>query len=218
MQDAVKHYWQTRLNHLKKVLEGNNFEVFLADTGTQAREVVMHTILPATAARSVSWGGSTTFEQIGLPAALGQHQELEVLDPFGNGDLAFDDMMDRCRRALGVDLFFASANAVTEAGQLVNLDAWGNRVAALTFGPKFVVVLVGRNKIVGDLDQAMERVKEFAAPVNAITMELKTPCAKTSFCSECKSPDRICNTWTITEKSFPKGRTKIILINEELGY
>ncbi len=92
-----------------------------------------------------------------------------------------------------------------------------NRVAAIAFGPRYVVIVVGRNKIVPDLEEAMLRVKNFAAPANAMRLDKKTPCVKTSRCEECKSPDRICNTWTITEKSFPKGRIKIVLINADLG-
>jgi hypothetical protein len=107
---------------------------------------------------------------------------------------------------------------VTETGQLVNLDMYGNRIAAITFGPKHVIILVGRNKIVADMEEAVSRIKNYAAPVNAMRLGKKTPCAKSGLCEDCKSPDRICNTWTITEKSFPKGRVKIVLINEDLGF
>jgi hypothetical protein len=93
----------------------------------------------------------------------------------------------------------------------------GNRIGALTFGPRWVIILVGRNKLVANLDDAMYRIKNYVAPANSMRLDKKTPCVKTSFCEECNSPDRICNTWTITEKSFPKGRVKIVLINEDLG-
>jgi hypothetical protein len=93
----------------------------------------------------------------------------------------------------------------------------GNRVAGITFGPQSVIILVGRNKIVTDLDEAMFRIKNYAAPANAMRLDKRTPCAETSYCQECNTPDRICNSWTITEKSFPKGRIKIVLINEDLG-
>jgi hypothetical protein len=101
---------------------------------------------------------------------------------------------------------------------LVNLDMIGNRVAGLTFGPKNVVVIVGRNKIVHSLEDAFLRVKEYAAPVNTMRLDKKTPCVKTGRCEDCKSPDRICNTWTITEKSFPKGRVKVVLVNADMGF
>jgi len=116
-----------------------------------------------------------------------------------------------------VDLFITGTNAVTETGKLVNLDMYGNRVAAITFGPRNVVICVGRNKIVADIEDAMFRIEDYAAPANAMRLDKKTPCVEDSRCSDCSSPDRICNTWTITEKSFPKGRVKIILINEDLG-
>ena len=94
----------------------------------------------------------------------------------------------------------------------------GNRVSAIVFGPRNVVILVGRNKIVADLNDAMIRVKLYAAPVNAMRLDKKVPCVKTGECEDCKSPDRICNAWSIVEKSFPKGRIKVILINEDLGF
>ncbi|MDZ7599242.1 MAG: lactate utilization protein [Desulfobacterales bacterium] len=120
-------------------------------------------------------------------------------------------------RPSAVDLFFTGSNAVTEHGQLVNLDMQGNRVAALAFGPKKVVVLVGRNKIVPDIASAMARIKRYAAPANAMRLDKQTPCAKTGRCEDCRSPGRICNTWTITEKSWPTGRVTVILINADLG-
>jgi L-lactate utilization protein LutB len=126
--------------------------------------------------------------------------------------------LERRRQALLADLFFTGSNAVTETGLLVNLDMVGNRVAGITFGPKHVVLFIGRNKIVPTLDDAMQRVKNYAAPANAIRHPgLKTPCMKTAVCMDCSSPDRICNTWCITEKCFPKGRIKIILVNQDLG-
>ena len=100
----------------------------------------------------------------------------------------------------------------------VNLDMYGNRIAGITFGPNHVLILVGRNKIVADIEEAVSRIKNYTAPVNAMRLDKKTPCVKSAYCEECKSPDRICNTWTITEKSFPKGRVKVVLINEDLGF
>ena len=141
------------------------------------------------------------------------HGMIDTLDK----TISFDEQMERRRRSLLVDFFITGTNAVTEDGQLVNLDMLGNRVAALTFGPRHVVVLLGRNKIVPSLEEAMFRVKNIAAPANAMRLDKKTPCVKTSYCEECKSPERICNTWTITEKSFPKGRVRVVLINQDLG-
>lgn len=217
MDKPIDHYWQRRLGDLKKALEGNNFEVFLADDVGSAKKIVLEEILPKTNARTISWGGSVTFAATGLYEELKGWPDLEVIDTYDR-TIPFDEMLERRRKALLVDLFITGTNAVTEAGELVNLDMIGNRVAAIVFGPKQVIILVGRNKIVADVDEAFYRVKNYAAPVNAMRLDKKTPCVETSYCENCKGPDRICNAWSIIEKSFPKGRIKVVLINEDLGF
>jgi L-lactate utilization protein LutB len=216
MDKPIENYWKGRLVFLKKALEENNFEVFLADSATEAREIVEKEIVPKTGAKSVSWGGSMTFTSTGLYDAIKNNPDLEVLDVFDK-ELSGDEKLELRRRALLVDLFITGTNAVTETGKLVNLDMYGNRIAAITFGPKNVLILMGRNKVVPDVEEAMFRIKNYVAPINAMRLDKKTPCVKTSYCEDCKSSDRICNTWTITEKSFPKGRVKIVLINEDMG-
>lgn len=217
MENPIDNYWKARLADLKNALEANNFEVFVANNTNEAKNIVLEKIIPKTAAKSVSWGGSLTFIATKLYDALKKSSDLKVLDTFDK-NLSPEESLERRRQSLLVDLFITGSNAVTETGQLVNLDMFGNRIAAITFGPKNVVILLGRNKIVPDLDVAMFRIKNYAAPVNTMRLDKKTPCVKTSYCEECKSPDRICNTWTITEKSFPKGRVKVILINDDLGF
>jgi len=216
MSNAIDKYWWMRMSDLKVALEANNFEVFLANNAEEAKKLVMEEIVPATGALSISWGGSMTFIDTGLYDALKNCAGMEVLDTYDKS-VPREDILERRRKALLTDLFFTGTNAVTEAGQLVNLDMIGNRVGAIAFGPKHVVIVVGRNKIVSDLEEAMSRIRDYVAPANAIRLGMKTPCAKTSFCEECKSADRICNTWTITEKSFPKGRIKLVIINEDMG-
>jgi hypothetical protein len=217
MDKSIEHYWQLRMEHLQTVLEKNNFEVFLAPRREDALRIVTEDILPAVKPASISWGGSRTFVESGLYKQLRDMAAVTVIDTYDT-TLSDTDKMEQRRRALLVDLFFTSTNAVTESGHLVNLDMIGNRIAALTFGPRFVVVLAGRNKIVPDLEAAWDRIKNYAAPVNTMRLEKKTPCQATSFCQDCSSPDRICNTWTITEKAYPQKRVKIVLINEDLGF
>jgi len=217
MENPIENYWKTRLTELKEILTENNFEVFIAENTDEAKSVVLEKIIPEIAPKSVSWGGSLTFVATGLYDVLKNDNDLNVLDTYDK-TLSPEESLERRRQSLLVDLFITGSNAVTESGQIVNLDMIGNRVGALTFGPKNVIILVGRNKIVPDLDEAMFRIKNYAAPVNTMRLDKKTPCAKTSFCVDCKSPDRICNTWTITEKSFPKKRVKIIMINKDLGF
>jgi L-lactate utilization protein LutB len=216
MEKPIEHYWQARLNDVKGALEGNNFEVYVADNGNHAKDIVLQEIVPKSKAKSISWGGSMTFLATGLYNALKDRNGFNIIDVFDK-NIPDEKKLEQRRQALLVDLFITGTNAVTEEGQLVNLDMYGNRVAAITFGPKQVVICVGRNKIVPDLEEAMLRIKNYVAPTNAMRLDKKTPCVKDSRCSDCNSPDRICNTWTITEKAFPKGRVKVILINEDLG-
>ena len=215
MKNFLQNYWAIKLNEVKENLKANNFDVFLADNPDDAREIVLQKILPAISPGSISWGGSRTFKQTGLYDELNK-LDMQIIDTYTKG-LPKEEVMELRRKSLLVDLYVTGTNAITEDGFLVNLDMIGNRVGAITFGPKFVLVLAGRNKIVPDFDAAVSRIKGYAAPANAMRLDKKTPCTKTSSCHDCQSPDRICNVWTITEKSFPKGRIKIVLINEDLG-
>lgn len=216
MDQPINEYWKIKLNETREQLIANNFEVHIAASANDAKDIVLRGILPKLKPKLISWGGSMTFLASGLHQILSESKDFEVLDTFDK-NLPPDEMLELRRKSLLVDLFVTGTNAVTEDGQLVNLDMIGNRTGALNFGPKYVIILVGRNKIVPDLEEGMARIKEFAAPANAMRLDKKTPCTKTAYCHECNSPDRICNTWCITEKSFPKNRIKIILINESLG-
>ncbi len=217
MRDPITPYWNLRLEAAKAILEKNNFEVHIAADRKAATALVTETLLPAIAPGSISWGGSQTFVETGLYAQLKTASGVTVLDTYDPA-LTDDEKQERRRQSLLVDLFVTGTNAITASGHLVNLDMIGNRIAALTFGPRSVLVLAGRNKLVADLEGAWERIKAYAAPVNSMRLEKKTPCASTGVCQDCKSPQRICNTWTITEKCFPPGRVRIVLINEELGF
>jgi len=216
MEKPTENYWDLRLKRVKAALEENNFEVFIAGDADEARGLVEKEIVPRLHPESVSWGGSTTFTETGVYDYLKNAAGFKILDTYAK-KASREEVIEERRKALLVDLFFTGTNAVTETGMLVNLDMIGNRVGALTFGPKNVVVLTGRNKIVADLDNAMSRIKDYVAPANAMRLDMKTPCVSTGYCEDCRSPSRICNTWTITEKSYPKGRVKIILINKDLG-
>ena len=213
---AMEKYWKRRLNNCKRALENNNFGAFIAETPSDAEKVVIGQILPAMDIASVSWGDSLTLYSTSILQYFREKSEINLIETFGE-KISRDKSMRRRREAILADLFFTGTNAVVESGMLVNLDMIGNRVGGITFGPKFVVIMVGRNKIVSNLDEAIKRIKNLAAPANAIRHGKKTPCVKTSYCMDCKSPDRICNVWTIHEKSHPKGRINVILINRDLG-
>jgi L-lactate utilization protein LutB len=216
MQTPTQKFWNLRLQSCKEALEKNNFEAFIAPTPADAAKIVCDQILPQLNVKSVSWGDSITLYETGILQFFKEDPNFDLIETFDK-NVPREEIIERRRKALLSDLFFTGSNAVVESGALVNLDMVGNRVGALVFGPKWVVIMVGRNKIVADLKQAMARVKHLAAPANAIRHEQKTPCVKTAYCMDCSSPDRICNVWTIHEKSYPQGRIKVILINQDLG-
>jgi L-lactate utilization protein LutB len=217
MAHPTENYWRQRLEACRQQLESNNFEAFVAETPAAARRLFLEKILSELSVNSASWGDSMTLAATGILEALRQTPGVELIETF-DPTVSREKLMERRRRALLVDLFLTGSNAVTEAGRLVNLDMVGNRVGGITFGPRHVVIVAGRNKIVADLEAAVQRIKDYAAPANAIRHEgWKTPCRNTGRCMDCSSPQRICNSWTITEKSFPKHRIKVILINADLG-
>ncbi|MFO7749767.1 MAG: lactate utilization protein [Desulfobacteraceae bacterium] len=217
MKNPMENYWNLKLERVKEKLAKNNFDPYIAESAEQAKDIVLSEIVPPLDVKTVSWGGSMTYVATGLFHALKDDENFEVLNTFDRS-LSPEDSIELRRKSLLVDLFVTGTNGVTEEGQLVNLDMIGNRVCGITFGPKNVVILVGRNKICSDIEEAMVRIKDYAAPVNAMNLDKKTPCLEKGFCHDCSSPDRICNTWTITEKSFPKNRVKVVLINEDLGF
>jgi L-lactate utilization protein LutB len=217
MDNPIHHYWERRLQKIKKALEANNFDVYIADNKDLAKKIAYDTIIPAIAPKTISWGGSMTFVGTRLYETLRSDPRYTVLDTYDKS-LSPEQSMQRRRESLLVDLFITGTNALTESGQLVNLDMIGNRVAAMTFGPRHVLIFIGRNKIVPDIDAAITRIKNYAAPVNVMRLEKKNPCGQTGRCENCSSPDRICNTWTIVEKSFPKHRVKVVLINADMGF
>jgi hypothetical protein len=217
MEKPVEYYWSIRLENLKAALEKNNFEVFITKGVDEAKGIAMKEIIPKIAPKSISWGGSMTFMATGLHEELKKSKDYEILDTYDRSRYTPEEMIEMRRQALLVDLFITGTNAVTENGKLVNLDMNGNRNGGITFGPKNVIIFIGRNKVVPGLEEAMTRIKTYAAPINAMRLDMKTPCKETGRCVECKSSSRICNVWTITEKSFPKGRIKVVVINQDLG-
>ncbi len=217
MEKPAEFYWSLRLEEVKSALEKNNFEAFIAKDTETAKSIVENEIIPQLKPKSISWGGSMTFTASGIYDSLKSKKDYEIIDTYDRKRYTPEEVSERRRQALLTDLFITGTNAITEAGHLVNLDMIGNRVGAITYGPRNVIILLGRNKIVSDLDDAMFRIKNFVAPINAMRLDMKTPCVKSGRCADCKSPTRICNMWTVTEKSFPKGRIKVVLINQDLG-
>ncbi len=160
----------------------------------------------------ISMGGATSAREIGLVAALKE----------GNYDFidrdAYEDGRAAMLKSYDADFFLAGANAMTEDGVIVNIDGNANRVSAIAQGPKKVLFIVGMNKICADVDAAMKRARNVAAPINAQRFNLSTPCAKTGSCLNCKSPDTICCQFLITRYSRHNDRIHVILVNDTLGF
>jgi len=195
-------------------LEKRRMEGSYAAGAAQARDEIA-AMIPQGA--TVYRCGSMTTSGMGLWEKLTQRGDLRILDPYLPG-LSPEQSMELRRQGLLADVMIASSNAITLDGKLVNLDGSGNRVAAMTFGPKKVILVVGMNKVAADVEAAMARVKHYAAPVNVIRIGYDNPCAKTGLCIDCKSPQRICNMWSIIEGHMAKGRIHVKLVGEELGY
>jgi hypothetical protein len=161
--------------------------------------------------------GSMTAVGMGLWEAISALPEVNLIDPY-RPELSPEEGLELRRQGLTADVMIASTNAITLDGRLVNLDGTGNRVAAMAFGPKKVILVVGMNKVAADLESAVARVKHHAAPVNSIRLKVKTPCVETGLCEDCRSPQRICNMWSTIEGHMIKDRIHVKLVGEFLGY
>lgn len=196
-----------------EALGQNGFTASYCRTANEAGEYI---IRHAEDAATVGFGGSRTIVDLGVQA-LFEEQGKEILN-HGTPGLEPVEKMEIMRRQLTCDLFLTSSNAVTLSGCLVNIDGNGNRVAALTFGPRRVIVVAGRNKLVdGDLAAAIHRVKNVSAPPNAKRLNCNTPCAKTGFCANCNSPERICRITHVMEKKPRAADIHVLIVNEAMG-
>lgn len=196
---------------LVKAMKKRQFDAYYCSTAEEAVEKVLE-LIPA--GDVVSWGGVATVDELGIKDRLRQRNQ-----PVIDRDTAKtpDERMDMLRQALTCDTFLMSSNAISEDGQLVNIDGMGNRVAAMCYGPRQVVVIAGMNKVLGTLDDAIARARNIAAPANAQRFGIKTPCGLTGQCGDCTSPDCICSYVVVTRYSMVHERIKVILVGEDLG-
>jgi len=200
-----------------KSLSANNFNVEFAETKEAAKEIILKAVSKDA---FVGIGDSATIRQIGILEEL-KKRGSNVLNPFTR-ELTKDPNLtkardDIARKIFSCDVFVTGTNAVTIDGKLVNIDAVGNRVAPMIFGPRKVFVVVGRNKIVKNVEEALKRIKNIIAPCHAKVKEFATPCVKTGKCVDCNSAKRICNVTTIMEKRPWRTDLTVILVDEDLG-
>ena len=192
-----------------KGLRSRNMEGYYAADREEALRLALSLIPEGS---SVTMGGGQSVVEIGLVDALkqGDYKFIDRND--------YEDKRAAMLQAYDADVFLASCNAITNDGVLVNIDGNANRVSAIAFGPKKLVFIVGMNKVCGDVDGAMKRARNVAAPINAQRFGLSTPCCKTGACANCKSPDTICCQFLITRFSRHAGRIHVILVNDVLGF
>ena len=216
MFEAKKWYRSLKVDNTLKALEKNKFEAVYVPVKEEAVSKVLD-IVPSDAL--VGLGGSVTLREIGLPEAL-RNRGNRLADHWEarrQGASAEETLKIR-RLQLNSDVLITSTNAITETGKLINIDGGGQRVAAMIFGPKRVIVVAGVNKIVSNLDEGLERVKNIAAPMNAKRLNRNTPCAITGVCNDCDSKERICNVTSIIHKRPSNTKITVILVRENLGY
>ena len=206
--------YTTKRNDLlaQKVIKGLNSRNMSGYYAADRQEALKLALSLIPEGSSVTMGGGVSVAEIGLKDAM------------KNGNYNFidrDEIADKraaMLMAYDADVFLASVNAMTEDGILINIDGNANRVSAIAQGPRKVVFIVGMNKVCSDVDGAMKRARNVAAPINAQRFGLSTPCAKTGSCMDCKSPDTICCQFLMTRFSRHPGRIHVILVNDNLGF
>ena len=195
-----------------KNLKRRNMEAYYCPTTEEAVKKVSELIADGS---SVTWGGTMTIRDMGLPQVLRERGTLKVLDR----DLVEDrnEVVKIYEQAFTADVYLSSANAISEDGVIVNIDGNGNRVAAITWGPKKVIFVVGLNKVAQTVEAALQRARSTAAPTNAVRFDIKTPCQVDGVCHNCNSTDCICN-YVHFLRNSPHGKHTVVLVGEELGY
>lgn len=208
MNEFQKEYYRKRADILVKNLQKRHFDAYYCDNASDALAKALE-LIPQGA--SVGWGGAMSAQQIGLIDAV-KSPKYRAIDRATAADR--DQAMRDC---LFADVFISGANALSMDGEMVNIDGTGNRVAAIVYGPKSVIVIAGMNKVMDTLEDAVTRARTVAAPINQQRFMLDNPCTATGTCADCTSKTCICNQILITRHCRPVGRIKFILVGEDLG-
>ncbi|MDR0984186.1 MAG: lactate utilization protein [Ruminococcus sp.] len=209
-----------RVNKVAEALKKNNMDYYYAGSKEEVNAIVENLLNRGDVIAS---GGSMTLNECGVLNMVKMNNNYKYFDR-ENVDPA--NIPQLYKASFSADVYLTSANAITENGELVNVDGNSNRIAAIAFGPKSVIVVAGYNKIVADVEEGIKRVKTFSAPANAMRLECSTPCASSGeccgidggICDGCASEDRICCNYLVSAYQRQKGRIKVIIVGEELGY
>ena len=208
MNEYQKAYYRKRGEVLVRNLKKRHFEAYYCDNTSDALAKALE-LIPEGA--SVGWGGAMSAQQIGLIDAVnaGNYRAIDRSK--------YEDREQAMRECLLADVFISGANGLSMDGEMVNIDGTGNRVAAIVYGPKSVIVIAGMNKVMDTLEDAVTRARTVAAPINQQRFLLDNPCTATGTCADCISKTCICNQILITRHCRPEGRIKFVLVGEDLG-
>lgn len=204
---------EMKINRTIEALKKNNMNGYYAKNRNEVIELIKDIVSEGS---KVAVGGSETLSELGILEHL-RSGRYDFLDRYKEG-LTREEVTNIFKQSFLADAYLSSCNAITENGELYNVDGNGNRVAAMLYGPDKVIVICGINKIVKDVDEAIKRNREISAPMNAKRLNKKTPCTKVGYCMNCNSPERICNEYTLIKKQRSSERMYVIFLNENLGY
>jgi len=214
MEEIEESFWEKRCKEVVNALKKNNFEAEYFAKALEAKEKIISLIPEGS---SVARCGSTTLTRLNVFKELAK-KGCNVIDPYVPG-LPPEETFKRRREVFYSDFLLSSANAITYDGKIVNVDGIGNRVAGIIFGPKRAIILAGKNKIVPDVESALKRIKDVAAPLNARRLKKDVPCRVLGRCpGDCSSPERMCNVTVILEKRPSASRITVFLVGEDLGF
>lgn len=210
--DPKKQYYENTAATVIKNMEKRHIKGYYCPDSKSAVQMLLELIPQGS---SIGWGGAETLKETGIMDAI-------CGGPYRIFDRKSVSTPEETRKIYqeinACDYFLMSSNAITLAGELINIDGRGNRVSSLCFGPEHVIIVAGMNKVVANLESGLDRVHNVAAPINALRLNKNTPCAVTGKCADCQSPDCICTHTVITRNSHTPGRIQVILVGEELGY
>ncbi len=213
MSDVLKKTYETQAKTVIKAMEKRNIKGYYCPDCASAVKLAKE-LVPA--GSTVAFGGSVSLSESGVMDMLRSRDDIRLIDRSKANSP--EEIKQMYRDSFSSDVYFMSTNAITADGELVNIDGNGNRVAALIYGPDKVVMIVGMNKLVSSIADAINRVSDIAAPANGVRLNKQTPCALTGFCHECFSPDCMCSHTVITRRCSIPDRIHVILIGESIGY
>jgi L-lactate utilization protein LutB len=205
--------WGKTAERCVKNLKKNGFDAHFFENAEEAKDRILEIVSDY---KTFGFGGSDTTRSIGVKEQL-EARGKTIYDHWQKGLSREEDLAIRLNQVRS-ECFFCSANAISATGEIVNVDGIGNRTNGMTFGPAKVVIVAGMNKVTPDLDSALRRVREIAAPMRAKSLGMQTPCAETGICSDCNAPQRICRITTILHRKPMLTDVKVVLINQSLGF